>query len=278
MELNLNKPLIILDIETTGLNLVKDRIVEYCFYKVHPNGQKEIRTQLINPCMPIPKEVSEIHGIYDKDVKDKPTFKEIAKDLYSFIGQSDLGGYNSNKFDIPFIIEEFLKAGIDFQMKGRRLIDVQNIFHKMEPRHLRAAYKFYCGKTLDNAHTAEADTVATYNILLAQIEKYMEVTYTDNDGNVSHPIKNDIQALHDFSYNARHADLVGHIAYDNNGKEVFNFGKHKGRSVEAVINKEPSYYDWIMKSDFPELTKKLIQLIKMRSFSDGKNINSTLFD
>ncbi|MDD3876056.1 MAG: 3'-5' exonuclease [Bacteroidales bacterium] len=277
MELNLNKTLIVFDIETTGTNLVKDRIVEYCFYKIKTNGEKEIRTQLINPCMPIPPEVTAIHGIKDSDVADKPTFKDVAAELHAFIGNADFAGFNSNKFDVPFLIEEFLKAGIDFQLKGRRLIDVQNIFHKMEPRNLKAAYKFYCGQDLENAHTAEADTVATYEVLAAQIQRYTGVTYKDNDGNESSPLKNDMQALHEFSYNSKNADLVGHIVYDKNNVEVFNFGKHKGRSVEEVFKTEPSYYDWMQKSDFPMLTKKLIQLIKLKSASSGK-INSNLFD
>jgi len=277
MTLKLTKPLIVLDLETTGLNLVKDKIVEYCMCKVFPDGRKEVRTQLINPLIPIPHETTLIHGITNEDVKDKPSFKEIAKELYAFIGNADLVGFNSNKFDIPFLIEEFLKAGVDFQLKERRLIDVQNIFHKMEPRNLRAAYKFYCDAELENAHTAEADTLATLEILNAQVERYSNAEYIDKDGNKSTPINNDVQALHDFSYNNRNADLVGHIVYDNNKKEVFNFGKHKGKSVEQVFKQEPSYYDWMIKSDFPEMTKKLIQLIKMRALSDRK-IDSTLFD
>ncbi len=276
MSLKLTKPLIILDLETTGTNLVRDKIVEYCMYKIYPDGTKEIRTQLLNPGIPIPAEVSKIHGIYDKDVKDKPLFKDIAKELYAFIDNADLGGYNSNKFDIPILIEEFLKAGIDFQLKDRCLIDVQNIFHKMEPRHLAAAYKFYCGKTLHNAHSAEADTVATYQILEAQIERYKDVKYTDKEGNETYPIQNDVEALHDFSTFKRNVDLVGHIVYNQEGTEVFNFGKHKGKAVEKVFEKEPSYFDWIMKSDFPQLTKKLVQFIKLRSAKDS-HIKSSLF-
>jgi len=277
MKLNLTKPFIVLDLETTGLNLVNDKIIEYCLFKVHPDGKKEIRTQLVNPGLPIPPESTKIHGITDKDVANKPTFKEIATELYTFIGNADLAGYNSNKFDVPFLIEEFLKANIDFSLKGRRLIDIQNIFHKMEPRNLKAAYKFYCGQDIKNAHTAEADTMATYEILLAQIEKYQHVPYVDNDGKESVPVQNDIQALHDFSFNNRNADIVGHIVFNEKNKETFNFGKYKGKVVEEVFKTDSSYYDWILKSAFPELTKRLIQTIKLRSLSNGK-VQSSLFD
>jgi len=277
MNLNLTKPLIVLDLETTGLNLVNDKIIEYCLFKVHPDGKKEIRTQLINPGMPIPPESTKIHGIKDEDVAQKPIFKEIAADLYAFIGNADLAGFNSNKFDVPFLIEEFLKANIDFSLKGRRLVDIQNIFHKMEPRNLKAAYKFYCGHEIENAHTAEADTMATYEVLLAQIEKYQHIAYIDNDGKESIPVKNDIQSLYDFSFNKKNADIVGHIVYNERNQETFNFGKYKGKVVEEVFKTDNSYYDWILKSAFPELTKRLIQKIKLRSISNGK-IQSSLFD
>jgi len=277
MNLNLSKPLIILDLETTGLNLVNDKIIEYCLIKVNPNGKKETRVQLINPGMPIPPESTAIHGISDKDVAQKPVFKEIAHELNTFIGNADLAGYNSNKFDIPFLIEEFLKADVDFSLKGRRLVDVQNIFHKMEPRTLKAAYRFYCGQDIVNAHTAEADTMATYEVLLAQIERYQHVPYIDNNGKESMPVKNDIQALHDFSFNSRNADIVGHIVFNDKKQETFNFGKYKGKVVEEVFKTDTSYYDWILKSAFPELTKRLIQKIKLRSLSNGK-VQSSLFD
>jgi len=277
MNLILKKPLIIFDLETTGLNLVKDKIIEYSMLKVTPDGKTESRTQLINPGEPIPPETTKIHGITDKDVADKPLFKQIAAELYAFIGNADLAGYNSNKFDIPFLIEEFLKADIDFSLKGRRLVDVQNIFHKMEPRNLRAAYKFYCGRDIVNAHTAEADTLATYEILLSQLDRYENQAYVDNDGNESFPVKNDIQALHDFSFNKRNADIVGHIVYNENKQEVFNFGKHKGKVVADVFKTDLSYYDWIMKSAFPELTKRLLQAIKLRSQMGGI-VQSSLFD
>ena len=277
MNLNLIKPLIVLDLETTGLNLVNDRIIEYCLYKIHPDGKKEIRTQLINPEMPIPPESTKIHGIKDEDVAQKPIFKAIAADLYSFIGNADLAGFNSNKFDVPFLIEEFLKANIDFSLKGRRLVDIQNIFHKMEPRNLKAACKFYCGHEIENAHTAEADTMATYEVLLAQIERYQNTSYIDNYGKESIPVKNDIQALYDFSFNKKNADIVGHIVFNEKNQETFNFGKYKGKVVEEVFKTDNSYYDWILKSAFPELTKRLIQTIKLRSLSNGK-VQSSLFD
>lgn len=277
MMLNLSKPLIIFDLETTGLNLVTDRIVEYSLLKVLPDGSKEVRTQLINPGMPIPPESTRIHGISDEDVADKPLFKDMAAQLYSYIGNADLAGYNSNKFDIPFIIEEFLKAGIDFSLKGRRLIDVQNIFHKMEPRTLKAAYKFYCGRDIENAHSAEADMLATYEVLLAQIQKYADTPYTDHNGKESIPIKNDMQALYEFTFNKRNADIVGHIVFNEKNQETFNFGKYKGKVVEEVFKTDLSYYDWIQRSAFPELTKRLVQTIKLRSQMGGQ-VQSSLFD
>jgi len=277
MNLNLKKPLIVLDLETTGLNLVTDKIIECCLLKINVNGTKNIITHLINPEIPIPPETSKIHGIKDEDVKGKPTFKELSGELYHFIGNADLAGYNSNKFDIPFLIEEFLRAGIDFSLKSRRLIDVQNIFHKMEPRNLKAAYKFYCGKDIENAHTAEADTLATYEILLSQIEKYKNTPYTDHNGIETMPIENDMQALHDFSFNKKNADIVGHIVYNEKNQETFNFGKYKGKLVEEVFKTDLSYYDWILRSSFPELTKRLIQKIKLRSHPNG-TIKSGLFD
>ena len=277
MHINLTKSLIVLDLETTGLNLVTDKIIEYCLIKVSPNGKNETRTQLINPGISIPPETTNIHGITDQDVALKPVFKEIAAELYAFIGNADLAGFNSNRFDIPFLIEEFLKAGIDFSLKGRRLVDVQNVFHKMEPRNLRAAYKFYCGQDIINAHTAEADAMATYEILMAQIERYQNTPYIDNNGAESIPVKNDIQALHDFSFNKKNADIVGHIVYNDKNQETFNFGKYKGKVVEEVFKTDTSYYDWILKSNFPELTKRLIQTIKLRGLSSGK-VQSSLFD
>lgn len=273
MKLNLTRPLAFFDLETTGVHVVTDRIVEISIYKVHPDGSSESMTKLVNPTIPIPAEVTAIHGIRNEDVADAPTFAQLAPTLDSFLENCDLAGYNSNKFDVPMLIEEFLRCNIQFDIKKRRLIDVQNIFHKMEPRTLRAAYRFYCGKELVGAHEAEADTRATYEILLAQIEKYQGVDFEDQDGKVSQPIVNDMQALHSFSYNHRNADLVGHIGLNRQGKEIFNFGKHKGRLVEDVFRQEPQYFDWMMKADFPLSTKNLIQQIMLR----GRNTGTFVF-
>jgi DNA polymerase-3 subunit epsilon len=272
MKLNLKRPLAFFDLETTGTNIVKDRIVEIAIYKVKPDGTYESLTKIINPEMPIPKEVTAIHGISDNDVKDAPTFAQLAGTLDQFLANCDLAGYNSNKFDIPLIIEEFLRCNINFDIKNRRLIDVQNIFHKMEPRTLKAAYKFYCGRELTDAHQAEADTKATFEILEAQLDRYQDVDFTDRDGNTSKPIVNDMDALHQFSYNHQHADMVGLIGFNKKGIEVFNFGKHKGREVEEVFTKEPQYYNWMMNADFALSTKNVITAIYMRLKNQGQFI------
>jgi DNA polymerase-3 subunit epsilon len=218
--------------------------------------------------MPIPTEVIAIHGITDEDVKDCPTFKQVAPELAHFLDNCDLAGYNSNHFDIPLLVEEFLRADIDFDLKGRRFVDVQNIFHKMEPRNLSAAYKFYCKKDLINAHSAEADTQATYEILKAQLDRYASVAFKDRNGNLTQPIVNDIKALSDFSFSNKAVDLVGHIVYNDKKVEVFNFGKHKGKAVAQVFRDEPSYYDWMMKSEFPLSTKKIITSLKLKGFNN----------
>lgn len=267
MELNLNKPLIFFDIESTGVNVGQDKIIEICFYKVFPDGRKEVKTYLINPERHIPEESTKIHGIKDEDVKDKPTFKQIARELNALIGNSDLAGYNSNKFDVPLLVEEFLKAGVDFDISNRKFIDVMNIFHKMESRTLKAAYKFYCGKDLINAHTAEADTTATYEILLAQLERYNGVEYEDHEGNKSIPIVNDVRALHEFSKHSNWVDMVGHIVYNDKKEECINFGKYKGRVVTELFKTDPSYFAWMMNADFPLSTKKVITEIKLRDFN-----------
>ncbi|OIP02502.1 MAG: DNA polymerase III subunit epsilon [Bacteroidetes bacterium CG2_30_32_10] len=267
MQLNLTKPIIFFDLETTGVNVVNDRIVEIGTLKVSIDGSTEIKNIRINPTIPIPKEVTAIHGISDDDIKDCPTFVQIANSLNQYFQNCDLAGYNSNKFDIPLLVEEFLRAGINFDLKGRRLVDVQNIFHKMEQRTLAAAYKFYCSKDHINAHSAEADTIATYEILLSQLDKYHDTEFKDHSGKISKPIQNDIQSLYEFSFNAKNADLVGHIVFNDKGVEVFNFGKHKGKPVEEMFAKESSYYDWMMKSDFPLSTKNIITAIKLRGFN-----------
>ena len=254
MGLALKKPIVFFDLETTGVDVAKDRIVEISILKLHPDGKKEVKTRRVNPEMPIPIESSEIHGIYDKDVEDEPTFKSMAKSLAAFIANSDLAGFNSNKFDVPLLVEEFLRVGVDFEIDNRSLVDVQNIFHKMEQRTLVAAYKFYCGKDLTNAHSAEADNIATFEVLEAQIERYEE-------------LENNVSFLSDFSKRTNNVDLMGRIVYNESNVEVFNFGKHKGTPETTVLEKDPSYYKWMMNGDFPLYTKKVLTAIKLRGFN-----------
>lgn len=268
MELRLTKPIAFLDLETTGIKVATDRIVEICILREQIDGSTKIKTLRINPEIPIPPEVTAIHGITDEDVKDCPTFKKVANELSQFLDNCDLAGFNSNHFDIPMLVEEFLRAGIEFELKGRRFIDVQNIFHKMEPRNLAAGYKFYCDKDLINAHSAEADTVATYEILKAQLDRYANVAVKDRSGKIIQPIVNDMRALSEFSYTTKAVDLIGHIAYNDKNIEVFNFGKHKGKAVNQVFRDEPSYYDWMMKGDFPLSTKRVLTKLKLRGFNN----------
>jgi DNA polymerase-3 subunit epsilon len=267
MEINLKRPLIFIDLETTGINVATDRIIEICMIKVHPDGSQETMTQRINPTIPIAQEAFEVHGISQDDVKNEPTFAEMASTFSNFIGNSDLSGYNAIKFDIPLLVEEFLRANVDLDLKNRRIVDVQNIFHKMEPRNLAAAYKFYCNKELENAHSAEADTIATLEILKSQLDMYKDTEYKDKDGQVTVPVVNDIASLSEFSYHNKNADLVGHIIFNDKGEEVFNFGKYKGKSVARTFGEEPQYYDWMMKSKFPLSTKKTITSIYLRGFN-----------
>jgi len=254
MGLKLKKPIVFFDLETTGVNVAKDRIVEISILKLHPDGKKEVKTRRVNPQMPIPKESSEIHGIYDEDVKDEPSFKAMAKSLAKFIDNSDLAGYNSNKFDVPLLVEEFLRVGVEFDIENRSLVDVQNIFHKMEQRTLVAAYKFYCGKDLTDAHSAEADNTATFEVLEAQLERYNE-------------LENNVDFLSEFSKRTNNADLMGRIVFNEDNVEVFNFGKHKGKPVAEILEKQPSYYNWMMEGDFPLYTKKVLTAIKLRNFN-----------
>ena len=252
MSLNLKNPLIVFDLETTGINISKDRIVEISIYKINPNGARdEPKTRRVNPEMPIPAESSAVHGIYDEDVADCPTFKSIAKSLASYIEGCDIAGFNSNRFDVPLLAEEFLRVGVDIDLKKRKLVDVQNIFHKLEQRTLVAAYKFYCGKDLTDAHSAEADTIATLEVLLAQVEKYDE-------------LENNVDFLSEFSTRSRTVDFAGLIAYNEDDVEVFNFGKHKGSPVVDVLRKEPSYYNWMMNGDFPAYTKKVLTELRLK--------------
>ena len=251
MKLNLKNPIVFFDLETTGTNINSDRIVEICYLKVYPNGNEETKTMRINPEMHIPAEASAVHGIYDEDVADCPTFKEVARGIANDIEGCDLAGFNSNRFDIPVLAEEFLRADVDIDMSRRKFVDVQVIFHKMEQRTLSAAYKFYCGKDLADAHSAEADTLATYEVLKAQLDRYGE-------------LQNDVAALAEFSTRAESADFAGRILYNEKGEEVFGFGKYKGRSVAEVFRVEPSYYSWMMNGDFPLYTKKIITEIRCR--------------
>lgn len=264
MDLHLKNPLVFIDLETTGINIVTDRIVEIALIKVNINGSEEEKCVRVNPGIPIPEQASAIHGIYDDDVKDLNTFKEIAKSMAKFIEGCDLAGFNSNRFDIPLLAEEFLRAGIDMDLKQRKFVDVQAIFHKMEKRTLAAAFKFYCKKELVGAHGAMADTRATLEVLKSQLDMYKGVEYEDNKGLKSIPIENDIQKLSEFSTYDKNADFIGRIVYDENGVEVFNFGKNKGVPVEKVLKEQPGYFGWIMNGEFPLFTKKVLTNIKLR--------------
>ena len=251
MKLNLKRPIIFFDLETTGVDTARDRIVEISMIKIMPDGEEITRTRRRNPGMPIPAEATAVHGITDEDVKDAPTFAQVARSLEQFIRGCDFGGFNSNRFDLPVLVEEFLRAGVDVDLKRRRFIDVQNIFHKKEQRTLVAAYKFYCDKELDDAHSAEADTRATYEVLKAQLDR-------------DPARRNAVDALAEYSCRAEAADYAGRILYNEKGEEVFGFGKYRGRSVAEVFRAEPSYYAWMMNGDFPLYTKKVITEIRMR--------------
>ena len=252
MNLKLYKPFCVFDLETTGINVSKDRIVEICILKVNPDASRESKTWLVNPEMPIPKESTEVHGITDEKVKNAPTFKEIAPKILEMIAGSDLGGFNSNRFDVPLLAEELLRAGFDFDLSKFKLVDAQTIFHKMEPRNLTAAYKFYCKKELENAHSAEADVLATFEVLDAQVAHYEE-------------LPNDIAALSEFSFHTKFADLAGMIHFDEEQQEIFAFGKYKGQRVKEVFQKDLGYYGWIQNADFPLYTKKVLTGIQLRS-------------
>ncbi len=264
MKLNLKRPLAFFDLETTGVNVASDRIVEISILKAMPDGTEDIKTMRINPGIPIPLESSLIHGIYDEDVSHEPTFKQAGEELARFLDDCDLAGYNSNRFDIPVLMEEFLRVGVDFDIENRHFVDVQNIFHQMEQRTLRAAYQFYCGKVIENAHSAEADIKATYEVLLAQIGKYENQDWEDKKGVVSKPVQNNIEALHKFTNLNKPVDFAGRMVYNDEGIEVINFGKHKGRSVEDVFQAEPSYYNWMQNGDFPLYTKRCLEKIWKR--------------
>jgi|TARA_R100000365_G_scaffold3335_2_gene10802 DNA polymerase-3 subunit epsilon len=265
MNLNLKNSIAFFDLEATGTNVGTDRIVEISIVKVHPNGGQDIYTKIVNPGIPIPLESSLIHGIYDKDVKGEPSFKELAKDIHQFIGHSDLAGFNVLKYDIPLLVEEFLRAGIDFDLDKRNLLDAQKIFHLMEKRNLTAAYKFYCGRKLENAHSAEADTLATLDVFRAQVERYAGEEVEDLQGNKLGVFENDMKKIHDL-VNEKMVDLAGRFIFNSEGVEIFNFGKHKGKTIEQVLKEEPGYYDWMMRGDFPLDTKRKLTQVKLRGF------------
>lgn len=254
MKLALTKPICFFDLETTGTNIVKDKIVEISILKVFPNGNKESKTWLVNPEIEIPKEARDIHGISNEKVANEPTFKKIAKTIYLWIKDADLAGFNSDRFDIPLLAEEMLRAGVDFDMKNKVSVDVQTIFHKMEKRTLEAAYKFYCSKNLDNAHSASADVLATYEVLLAQLDKYED-------------LENNPKFLSHFTTRKKAADFAGFITYDEDGVEQFSFGKHKGKKVTEILKKEPGYFGWILNADFPLYTKKVLTQIKLKNLT-----------
>ena len=253
MELKLQKPIVFFDLETTGVNAIHDRIVEISYIKVFPDGNEESKTLRINPERHIPEQSSAIHGIYDEDVKDCPTFKQVARNIAAIFVNSDIAGFNSNYFDVPMLVEEMLRAGIDFDITKCRLIDVQNIYHKLEQRTLSAAYKFYCGKNLEDAHSAQADTRATYEVLKAQLDKYPD------------KLNNDVQFLSSFSKMNDNVDFAGRIIYNDKHIPVFNFGKYKGQSVEDVLARDPGYYGWMMQGDFPQNTKQVLTKLRLKA-------------
>ena len=253
-ELTLSKPMCFFDLETTGIDISKDRIVEISILKVFPNGNKESKTWLVNPEMPIPPSSTEIHGISDEKVANEPTFKMLSSQVYNIIKDSDLAGFNSDRFDIPLLAEEMLRAGVDFDLKNRVAVDIQTIFHKKEERTLSAAYKFYCGQTLENAHSAEADTNATYEILKAQLERYPDLS-------------KDMRELSEYTTRKKSVDFAGFIVLDKDNEECFSFGKHKGQKVNKILESEPGYFGWIQNADFPLYTKKVLTAIKLRKLN-----------
>ncbi len=255
MELKLTKPICFFDLETTGTNVATDRVVEISILKVFPNGNKESKTWLVNPEMPIPEEVVAVHGISNEKVANEPTFKQLSKEIYKMIKDSDLAGFNSDRFDIPLLAEEMLRAEVDFDMKHMVSVDVQTIFHKMEKRTLAAAYKFYCDKDLTDAHSAEADTVATYEVLKAQLDRYPE-------------LENNIKKLSEFTTRKQSLDFAGFIGINEDKEPIFTFGKHKGKTVEAVLEAEPGYFGWILNADFPLYTKKVLTQIKLSKLNN----------
>jgi DNA polymerase-3 subunit epsilon len=265
MKLNLRNPICFFDLESTGINITHDRIIEIAVIKVMPNGEVHRKSNLLNPGMPIPPESSVFHGIYDEDVKDKPTFKEVAKEYARFMEGADLSGFSILKMDVPMLVEEFLRAGVDFDYGRKKIIDAQKIFHLMEKRTLGAAYRFYMNKELQESHTAEADAEASMEVLVAQVEKYDGLDVTDISGKKIGEIKNDMEVLSKL-ISADMVDLAGRMIKNEKGEEIFNFGKHKNKKVTAVFKEEPAYYDWMMNGDFPQDTKRKLTEIKLRGF------------
>ncbi len=254
MELKLTRPICFFDLETTGIDIGKDRIVEISILKVFPNGNKESKTWLVNPTIPIPYETTLVHGITNEKVANEPTFNELSSQIHNMIKDSDLAGFNSDRFDIPLLAEELLRAGVDFDMKNKVSVDIQTLFHKKEERTLSAALKFYTGNSLENAHTAEADTNATYEILKAQLDRYPD-------------LENDMKSLSEYTTRKKIADFAGMIAFDKDNEEIFTFGKHKGAKVNTVLETEPGYFSWIQNADFPLYTKKVLTAIKLRKMN-----------
>ncbi len=267
MQLNLKNPLVFFDLETTGTNISKDRIIELAMVKLMPNGEQHKHIERVHPEMSIPAESSMIHGIYDEDVKDAQPFKAIAKNLARFLEGCDLAGFNIIRFDVPMLVEEFLRADVDFEINNRKLVDAQKIFHLMEKRTLSAALKFYCNKNLEDAHSAEADTIASYEVLKAQVERYMGEPVVDAQGKQVGTVENNMESLHNIS-SSNMVDLAGRIVRNVAGVEVFNFGKHKQKPVTEVFQREPGYYDWMMRGDFPLDTKRRLTEIKLRNFNN----------
>jgi DNA polymerase III subunit epsilon len=270
MKLNLKRPLAFFDLETTGTDIGRDRIVEIAIVKVMPDGSMTTmpaqggseHRMLINPGIPISTESSMIHGVYDEHVRDAPSFADIAPKLFRFLFDCDLGGFNSNRFDIPLLAEEFLRAGIDFSVEGRNLVDVQVIFHTMEQRNLKAAYKFYCNKSLDGAHEALPDALATMEVFQSMLERYQDVEIDDGKGNMSKPVQNDMELIHALSERKKKADLAGHIVYNDKSQACFNFGKYKNMTVEDVLQRDTGYFSWMMNADFPLYTKKVLKELR----------------
>ena len=254
MKLKLNRPLCFFDLETTGVSITTDRIVEIAVLKLHPKGTREVKVWRVNPECPIPAQASAVHGIYDADIADEPNFKTLSKTIYNFIRNSDLAGYNSDRFDIPLLAEEMLRAEIDFDISHFKTIDVQTIFHKMEQRTLTAALKFYCNEELVDAHSAMADTKATHDVLMAQLERYDE-------------LEGDVDSLNVFTTRKKSADFAGFIVFNSDGDECFSFGKHKGKTVENVLENEPGYFGWLLNADFPMYTKKVLTGIRLRKLN-----------